>query len=349
MSQQTPQVNQATPAPQYNTAAWKLFLIYDIFMMVIIVINLLCLAGNAFLMSNFADWLFDQTQLTHYLTFYKTELRPWVGITESWFITFLIIELSVRWLIAIVQKHHQRWFFFPFIHWYEVLAIAPQLRFLRLLRAGVIAYRLNELGYSVIPENMRKKLMFYYGVIMEELSDRVVITVLDNIKDELDHSTTHRKIIHNLVDHHRQLFAQALSEILQETLANELRVQQQTIAINVGQVVNQAIEDTPELTQILRRLPIVGSILENQLQSIGQRLGENISLGLIQPLTEGNPSQPNPTYTIISQKISQINIENQSLEQLVESAVYESLASLRKQVKIKKWQLELEKASQAKE
>ena len=332
-----------------NSLSFKLFLIYDIFMVFIIIFNLFCLCANLFLMSNIGIWFFQSIHLMDVLSFYRSHLHPWVISTEAWFIVFLIVELLIRWGIAIVQRHHQRWFFFPFIHWYEVLAIAPQLRFLRLLRAGVIAYRLNELGYSVIPENMRKKLMFYYGVIMEELSDRVVITVLDNIKDELDHSTTHRKIIHNLVDHHRQLFAQALSEILQETLANELRVQQQTIAINVGQVVNQAIEDTPELTQILRRLPIVGSILENQLQSIGQRLGENISLGLIQPLTEGSPSQPNPTYTLISKKISQINIENQSLEQLVESAVYESLASLRKQVKIKKWQLELEKASQAKE
>lgn len=42
---------------------------------------------------------------------------------------FLIIELLVRWAIAIINKHHKRWFFFPFIHWYEILAIIPQLRF----------------------------------------------------------------------------------------------------------------------------------------------------------------------------------------------------------------------------
>lgn len=349
MSDPAQHTNQSPQATLHNSVAWRLFLIYDIFMIVIIIINLLCLAGNAFLMSNFAAWLFEQIKLTSVLTFYKTDLHPWVGITESWFIIFLIVELCIRWFISIVQKHHQRWFFFPFIHWYEVLAITPQLRFLRLLRAWVIAYRLHELGYTVIPESLRKKIKFYYGVVMEELSDRVVITVIDSVRSELDTSSTHRKIIHDLVDHHRQLFAQALSEILQESLAGELRLQQHAIALNVGQVVNQAIEDTPELTQILRRLPIVGAILENQLQSIGQRLGENISMGLIKPLTQGSTEQPNQTYTLISQKISEINIDNQPLEQLVESAVYESLAALRKQVKIKKWQLELNLETQAKE
>ena len=35
---------------------------------------------------------------------------------------------------------------------------------------------------------------------------------------------------------------------------------------------NQAIEDTPELTQLLRLIPIVGSRIEQQIQSIGQHL-----------------------------------------------------------------------------
>lgn len=55
------------------------------------------------------------------------------------------------------------------------------------------------------------------------------------------------------------------------------------IAENVGDIVNRAIEDTPELTQLLRLIPIVGSRIEQQIQSIGQRLGENITLGLIEP------------------------------------------------------------------
>ena len=52
------------------------------------------------------------------------------------FTIFLVAELVVRWLIAIVQKRYYRWFFFPFVHWYEVLGCAPQLRALRLLRVG---------------------------------------------------------------------------------------------------------------------------------------------------------------------------------------------------------------------
>lgn len=333
----------------HNTLAWKLFLVYDIFMMAIIVINIICLCANALLLSNFGAWFFDLVHLPQVLAFYKAELHPWVVKTESWFITFLIIELAVRWFFAIIHKHHRRWFFFPFIHWYEILAIVPYLRFLRLIRVGIIAYRLHELGYKIVPSFVFKRATFYYNLLMEELSDRIVITVIDGVKKELDTSSTHKKIIHDLVNHHREMFATTLAQILQESLAQELRTQQKTISNGVGQVVTKAIEDTPELTQLLRLIPIVGGRIEQQIQSIGQRLGENITQGLIDPFIAGHQQHPNKQFVLIADKISQLNIENSSLEQLVESVVYESLESLRKQVAIKQWQLELEKDDQLKD
>lgn len=334
---------------RHDTPGWKLFLAYDIFMMFIIVFNLFCLCANAFLMSNFGNWFFDTVNLPQVLQYYKTDLHPWVIKTESWFITFLIAELLVRWLIAIINKHHPRWFFFPFIHWYEILAISPYLRFLRLIRAGVIAYRFHEMGHKVIPDSIMKRVLFYYRVVMEELSDRVVITVIDGVIQELDTSSSHKKIIHDLVDHHRDIFAKTVAEVLQESLATELNAQRHLITNNVGQIVRQAIEDTPQLTQLLRLIPIAGGMIENQIQNIGQQLGENITQGLIQPFTEGSPSNPNTMYQLISTKLSQLNIENQRLEQLVESVVYESLESLRKQVAVKQWQLEMNKNDQAKD
>ncbi|MCX0340097.1 preprotein translocase subunit SecA [Acinetobacter radioresistens] len=334
---------------RHDTLAWKLFLVYDVFMMVLIVINLVCLSGNAILMSDFGEWLFEFIRVPETLQFYKTELRPWVIKTEGWFTSFLVVELLVRWLIAIIYKHHPRWFFFPFIHWYELLAIIPQLRFLRLLRAGVIAYRLNELGYQVIPESIYKRALFYYHVVMEELSSRVVLTILDGVHRELVTSTTHKKLIHDLVDHHRDLFAAALAQVLQESLALALKEHQNQLSKEVGLIVNRAIEETPELTQLLRLIPIVGSRIEQQIQSIGQRLGENITYGLIDPLVDGTLDQPNSTYMLIAQRASQLNINNQALEQLVESAVFESLESIRKQVKIKQWQQILAESKVAKE
>ncbi|MFW2058063.1 preprotein translocase subunit SecA [Acinetobacter haemolyticus] len=321
-----------------NSWAFRLFLIYDIFMVFIIVFNLFCLGMNLFLMSSLGEWLFQQIHLPNVLEFYRSYLHPWVITTEAWFIIFLIAELVVRWIVAIIYKHHARWWWFPFIHFYEILAIIPFLRFLRLFRAGIIAYRLYEMGYQVIPEKIQRTLLFYYRVVMEELSDRVVLTVLDGVKHELKTNNSHQNAIHNLVDHHRQLFVTTLSSLLQESLATALQQQQPVITKKVGEIVNQAIEDTPELTQLLRLIPIVGGRIEQQIQSIGQRLGENISAGLIEPFTAGSPQQPNENFQLIAKKVSEINIDNQHLEELVKSVVFESIDAIQKQVQVKQWQ-----------
>ncbi len=134
--------------------------------------------------------------------------------------------------------------------------------------------------------------------------------------------------------------------MLQESLAVALQQQEPAIKQKVGLIVNQAIEDTPELTQLLRLIPIVGGRIEQQIQSIGQRLGENISAGLIEPFTAGSPQKPNESYQLIAEKVSELNIDNHYLEELVESVVYESLEAIRKQVKVKQWQQMLEEHDQ---
>jgi hypothetical protein len=92
---------------------FKLFLIYDIFMVFLIIFNLFCLCANFFIMSNIGGWFFHAIHLESVLSFYREHLHPWVITTEAWFILFLITELLVRWGIAIVYRHHRRWFFFP--------------------------------------------------------------------------------------------------------------------------------------------------------------------------------------------------------------------------------------------
>ena len=335
---------------KHNSWGWKVALSYDILMMIFIIINLFCLGVNALLMSDFGPWLFDFIRLPEVLSFYRAELRPWVIITEGWFTSFLIFELCVRWLIAIVLRHHQRWWFFPFVHWYEILAILPQFRFLRLLRAVAIAYNLHQHGYQIIPNRWQRRGEFYYNLLMEELSSRIVLTVIGRVERELQTSTSHHALIDRLVEHHRGMFAKALTDILQDNLGQELQKQRHDIARNVGLVVNQAIEDTPELTQLLRLLPIVGSRIELQIQSIGQRLGENITQGLIEPFSHEKNRENNLTYAMISDRISNIQIEeNPHIHALVESAIFETLGAIREQVKVKKWQQILQEQDLAKE
>ena len=83
----------------------------------------------------------------------------------------------------------------------------------------------------------------------------------------------------------------------------------------------------------------MGGRIEQQIQSIGQRLGENIAQGLIEPFANNKADQPLTSYRFIAEKISEIDItHNEKIEKLVASAVFESLDAISRQVKIKEWQ-----------
>lgn len=336
-------------AVDHTTWKWKVFLIYDVIMMILIVINLVILGLNAIILSDFGEWVATSLNSSAARQDYIQHWLPWVKVIDRGFIFFLIFELLVRWIIAIVGHHHRRWFFFPFVHWYEVLAIIPQLRFLRLLRAGVIAYRLHELGYQVVPKNLLRRVKFYYDLVMEELTSRIVLTVIDGVEKELDTSSTHHKLIHELIDHHRDQFSIVLAEVLQQSLATALQQQRHFIAENIGDIVHQSIDDTPELKNILKLMPVVGSLLEQRIQAIGRRLAENITQGILDPLAQHNvvPHQhANPLLSEVSAQISRVPLDSQKIDQLVESIVRESLETARKQVKVKHWQQLLDKSNE---
>lgn len=330
--------NSSDKQQQQKIQRHKVLLGYDIAMMVLILVNLFCLASDGILTSDFALWFANLVNLTSWLNEYITHLHPWVEETEHWFTLLLIVELFIHWAIAIYHKTYPRWFFFPFVHWYEVLAIIPQLRFLRLFRAGVIAYRLHQLDSPIIPKSIYYKAEFYYFLILEELTRRIVLTVILGVERELQQNGALRTIIHDMLDQHRQLFAETLSELLQKSLATALHEQQRLMSVNVGKIVNQAIENTPELHQMLRLFPVIGGRLEQQIQSIGQRLGENITQGLIEPFVEKSDDIANQTYQLIAQKTSETNLNTDKLNQLVQSVIFESLEIVRKQLKMKKWQ-----------
>ena len=190
----------------------------------------------------------------------------------------LVAELVVRWLIAIVQKRHYRWFFFPFVHWYEVLGCAPQLRALRLLRVGVIGYRLHELGYKVLPASWLATIKFYYQMIMEEISDRVILTAIDNIRT--GNSNADGQFGQNIIDKHRDDIQRSLSKccskatpLLQST--PQSRHLCQTFGRTSGHRHSASADRYAELHRILRLIPIAGSLMKTKCTASGNTLGKS--------------------------------------------------------------------------
>lgn len=317
---------------------WQLA--YDSVMMVLIVLDLLLMGVDALLMSSFIADVANWAGVGGWLAHYRADWHPTLKLYAGFFTVFLIVELLVRWLIAIGQKRYYRWFFFPFVHWYEVLGCAPQLRALRLLRVLVMGYRLHQLGYRVLPNRWLKTGKFYYRVVMEEISDRVILTAIDNIRVELRHADGH--LVHDIIDKHRDEIRTVIVELLQQEVtpllrpdANKAPAFAKPLANQVGTAIQQALIDTPELRRAMRMIPIAGSLIESQMLTLGQHIGENLTLTLSQNLTE--PGQLDQLYQQIATGITSVDTTSPALERLISGIIEESLDALANQVKIQQW------------
>lgn len=318
------------PKPHHEPS--KISLAYDVMMVILIVVNLLLIAVEYALNAKFG-WTIQLMGILQMSPPSQLWLKESISDANAFFTLFLIIELSIRWGIAIVQKHYYRWFFFPFVHWYEVLGCLAILRPLRLLRALVIAYRLYELGYPVLPRSWINKGRFYYELVLEELSDRIVLHVIDGITTELKQNKTHYELVEKIIKKHKPLFIKTLFELLEKNLPSAINQNQIAISQYVSAAVERSLKNTPELQQILHLMPVVGSLLSNRLEAIGARLGENIALELIHPLTQ----VPNSLYAEVAHQVGNSQIHTLELESLIDSVVIEALQVIRDQVSIQQW------------
>lgn len=320
-------------------------LVYHAFIMLLISIDLLLITVDALMMSTFFQHIADSLGFQNHLTHYQVHYHEPIKVIGGFFTIFLVVELLLRWSIAIVQKRYYRWFFFPFIHWYEVLGCLPQLRVLRLLRVVVIGYRLHQMGWNFLPKSWYKTIQFYYSMIMEEISDRVILIAIDNIRTELRH--TNGRLVQNIIDKHRseieivivELLQQEVTPLLQPSKNHSLPDFAEPLSKQVGQSIQQALIDTPELRRIMRLIPIAGSMIEEQMLHIGQQIGENLTKSLSKNLTNANTLDQ--MYRHIAKGLAEVDTTSPTLEKLVASIIEESLTALAEQVKIQQWKQQL--------
>lgn len=315
-------------------------LTYDAVMMVAIVVDLLLMGLDSLLMSNFALDMMGWLGFSEVISSYQATLHHPLKTLGGFFTIFLVLELLVRWSLAIANKRYYRWFFFPFVHWYEVLGCAPQLRALRLLRVGVIGYRLYQLNKLNIPKSWIKTGKFYYSVILEEISDRVIITAIDNIRMEL--ANADNQLVQSVIDKHRPEIQAVVVDMLNKEVTpvlvgtpNNPPIYANALARQVGTAIQQSLTNTHELRRIIRMIPIAGGLIEQQMLSIGQHIGENLVTTLTKNLTQHDTLTP--IYQQIGKSIADIDTTNPILEKLVREIIFDSLAAFEKQVRVQQW------------
>lgn len=187
------------------------------------------------------------------------------------FVTVFLTEFFVRWVVAVRAQTYRRWFFYPFVHWYDLLGCIPlgAFRMLRFLRIFSILYRLHK--YRIIDlrqTGVYRFLSFYYDVLMEELSDRVVVKVINGIQEDLrEGSTVGQDILERLVKPRLDRLETSTRAV---SLRASLAIQQDPahpLARRLRESVVAAMQGNEEL-QRFAALPMIGSRLNQRLEDL---------------------------------------------------------------------------------
>jgi len=340
LSQPPYPISDEPPKPNHPKPS-RFKLTYDIIMIIAISIDLLLISIDAILMSNFSSNAAEWLTISEALNWYQSTLHDPLRTAGGFFTIFLVVELLLRWAIAIKQKVYYRWFFFPFVHWYEVLGCFPQLRALRLLRAVVIGRRLYQLGYQVLPQTWINRIKFYIDLLLEELSDRVILTAIQNFRQELTSSDTHKSFIESTIAKNRNEIEAAVLSVLRTELAPKLQELTASsgggsiLASEMGNAIEEGLANTPELRRYLRMIPIAGSLIESQLHHVGHNIGENVVNALNKRLLD--PKRLDILMMEIASGIAQIDTNNTALDTLISSIIDDSLTAFEAQVKVQQW------------
>lgn len=263
-----PELNEFVPkGSRWASDLGKVGLVIDLTMVGLAIINLLWIifdsAWSVPELRNIMAYVLPVVWLDDYAVINERFFR-----IDLVFVTIFITEFLSRWMFALYNKVYGHWLAYPVLHWYDILGCIPvaEFRWLRILRIYVVLVRFKEMGIvdftKWAPYRWGKAL---YNIVMEEISDRVVVNVLDGVQAELRGSAGVEKQVLDEVVRPRQA---QLTELLRERIVVAVQTvhaqSRDDLRSFVTETVSNAVHENREIKRI-DRIPLVGGVVGDLL------------------------------------------------------------------------------------
>lgn len=322
-----------------SRARASLGLTVDIVMLVLIIANLALII---------IDWGFASPVVQGQLQTYAPAVFHWYNDTihqhflfyDLIFVAIFVTEILIRWGLAIYRQRYHRWFFYPFVHWYDVLGCIPvsSLRSLRLLRVIAMVPKMQRLGlFDLRKTYLYQTYLKYRNILLEEISDRVTVRIIEGLQEEIrgSHQVTGR-IVDEVIEPQREALIEALTHRLQEATAVAYSSQQDDFHNYLDNVITEAVNKNREISTIAS-FPGVG----RPIASLLERAISDIVFTVVDQMVADVASLENDwaiaEVTAVSTDALFSPKYDQRLNQLVRSVVLQSLDVIKDHVQIRKW------------
>jgi len=277
--------------------------------------------------------------------FYGLKIHPNASFLDLIFVSIFITELLIRWSLAIYRKRYDKWFFYPFLHWYDVLGCIPMngtFKLFRLFRIVGMTIRLNNLGIIDLKSTFfYKKGSKYIEIVAEEITDKVVSNVIKGVQVEVQKDNPLiQKIALRVFEPKKEQINEWLNKSISEMLTVVYFKHRNDLNQYLKSTVNKSLQENLEIQRI-SLIPVIGKQIKDALDSSISNITFNVIDNSIEDIakTKNIPAINDITNYIIQQlEIDQSG--NQELSALMKGIIVETLEMVKKQVEIKLWKID---------
>lgn len=313
--------------------------IVDLLMVNLVVINLLYILFEWNFTIDFSNAIIKEYAPAFY-DWYNTHLHRNFYRYDLYFVAIFIVEFCIRWFFAIYHQKHHKWFFYPFLHWYDVLGCIPlgQFRVLRVFRVASMVLRLHKMGVIDLRESYLFRIyQRYSAVIVEEISDRVVVNVLSGVQDELKHgSPVVSRILVEVIRPQKEVLVDWLSDRLTHASEEHYQRYREQLSGYVNRKVAEAVRGNQEVKDIAA-IPLVGNTITTKLETAVAQITYAVIEGMILDFSSAENKAVISELADVSMDMILLEEEDEQLNEMAVEMVNKSIDIIKEQVMIQRW------------
>lgn len=316
----------------------------DLIMLIVVAINLLYL----FFGFLFQFHYFSST--VHYISpefydWYSIAIYPKVLFYDLIFVGIYITELIFRWTRSIYRKKYENWWFYPFVHWYDVIMCIPimdGLNFFGFVRLFGLIYRLQRLGvFDLTKTFVFKKSAFVSEVVVEEVADRVIAKMLTMTQEEIEKgSPLVEKIVTNVIKPKEDIIVDYLSNRIGEAMNLSYTQYRQELKKYVEKIISEAVNEN-QTVDALRYIPGLGKIFQEMLDKAVADITFNTIDKLMKDIIDPYNTRgiKEVTHGLIETFLDNKHPENKDLNKMIVSILNDSIEEIKMSVLQKEWKI----------
>lgn len=315
---------------------WRIIII-DVLMLIVLSINLFFIIF---------DWLFSYNLINiflkfHFHSFYNAYLpfHFYFWKIDLIFVTIYWIEIFAQWIYHLIFVKNQKWYHYPYRHWYDIIGSIPigTLHWLRILRVFSIIYRLHKLKLIDITKTFTvRTLNRWIDILSEEVSDRVVVNILSGVQNEIKQGNPifdkiNHEVIKPRIDNLVAISIEKLNEVTQNIHLNY----NEDLKNYIDEKVEKSVENSKDVNK-LSRIPVVGNSIELSLKNAISDIIYDIINQVLSDLKNENKQE---TIEELIRLIYNSLLDSKENNQIVIQSLIDSLEIIKEQVKVQQWKL----------